>query len=531
MWGLGGFTDATIIYGLFGMVNAVYVNALGVNAVLVGLACAIPRLLDSFSDPLVGHLSDNTRSRWGRRRPWLLVGLVISALCGLLLWYPPLSPPTPTSTAAAATGIATGDGLDPAVRNLQQPAAPTETTWWTRAGDAIQTDWRTFLYLTVMVTLLMAVGYTLFNVPHYAMGYEMTTDYDERTHIFKWRFISFAAAGFLTPWYIPLCMWFEGDQAQITRGSQGVIPVAFLIGAVILFTGVPSLFCRERTVVTSPVDRVRFVDAVKLIADNRPFLLLLTGNFIARFGMAITGIFFYYVFVYHIGRGEQLVGAALLAVFFNGINIANFIAMAPIASLSSRLGKKPTLLLLLAMSAVAYVSLQWTFTNDEASFVRHTFSLAGSSWTLFMQWPSIVTAILIGVFTNTMPMITNSMIADICDYDEWKHGTRREGFLGAVYTGTDKIALSVTLVFQGMLLVASGFDSSLTTQTPETIGFWILALVITQPIGFLIGILAILFYPLTRTQMATIRTQLEARAAPTNRPALTGVSAGEESLW
>ena len=52
MWGMGGFTDATIIYGVFSLVNAVYVNALGVNAVLVGLACAIPRLLDSLSDPL-----------------------------------------------------------------------------------------------------------------------------------------------------------------------------------------------------------------------------------------------------------------------------------------------------------------------------------------------------------------------------------------------------------------------------------------------------------------------------------------------
>ena len=91
MWGLGGFTDATIVYGVFSLINTIYINALAVNAVLVGIAVAIPRFLDVLSDPVVGHLSDNTRSRWGRRRPWLLVGVLICAAGSLLLWNPPLS--------------------------------------------------------------------------------------------------------------------------------------------------------------------------------------------------------------------------------------------------------------------------------------------------------------------------------------------------------------------------------------------------------------------------------------------------------
>ena len=55
----------------------------------------------------------------------------------------------------------------------------------------------------------------------------------------------FAAAGFMTPWLMPLCMWFEGDQAQVLRGSQGVFPVAVIVAVVILATGIPSLFCKE----------------------------------------------------------------------------------------------------------------------------------------------------------------------------------------------------------------------------------------------------------------------------------------------
>ena len=522
MWGLGGFTDATITYGIFSLVNAIYVNALGVNAVLVGLACAIPRLLDAASDPLIGHLSDNTRSRWGRRRPWLLAGLVICAISGLLLWTPPLSqnavsPRSGIATAEAAVDIAspvqpsTGDPIEGSGSREQE-------SWWATAGKAIGTEWQTFLYLTAMITLLMAVGYTLFNVPHYAMGYEMTTDYNERTHLFKWRFVFFAAAGFMTPWLLPLCMWFEGDQAQVLRGSQGVFPVAVIVGFIILATGIPSLFCKERVVVVRQETKIRFRDAIRLTLSNKAFLLLLASNFIARFGMAVTGIFFYYVFVYHLGKGEQLAGAALLAVFFNAINVATFIAMAPIASLSARIGKKPTLVLMLAMSAVAYASLPVTFTNSDDSFIRHSFTFLSSSWTLFVQWPSIVTAVLIGVFTNTMPMITNSMIADICDYDELQCGMRREGFYGAVYTSIEKMAWSVSLAFQGVLLATSGFNAMLTHQAPETIQYWILALVVTQPFGFLIGIVVIVFYPLTRSRVEEIRMELDAQARPTGLP-------------
>ncbi len=328
MWGMGGFTDATIIYGVFSLVNAVYVNALGVNAVLVGLACAIPRLLDSFSDPLVGHLSDNTRSRWGRRRPWLLAGLLISAASGVLLWNAPLpqrtvSPPSFTAPAESAVHE-TAPVRPPDGESVTGGGSGEEQSWWTTAGTALRADWGTFLYLTVMITLLLAVGYTLFNVPHYAMGYEMTTDYNERTHLFKWRFVFFAAAGFMTPWLMPLCMWLEGDRAQLLRGSQGVFPVALIVAVVILATGIPSLFCKERAVVPGQAAKVRLRDAIRLTFSNPAFLLLVASNFIARFGMAVTGIFFYYVFVYHIGKGEQLAGAALLAVFFNAINIASF---------------------------------------------------------------------------------------------------------------------------------------------------------------------------------------------------------------
>ncbi len=468
LWGMGGFSDAMIYNGTGSLVNVIYVNALGVNAALVNLACAIPRFLDFVTDPMVGHLSDNTRSRWGRRRPWMLAGLIISAVTTMLLWYPPHAP----------------------------------------AGG----DWRTFAYLAVLMSLLYALGYAFFCIPHAAMGYEMTTDYNERTHLFKWRFTLFAVAGFLNPWSLPLAMWLEGPRAQVLRGAEGIITVSAIVAVLILLAGLPSvLFCKENVADHRGVEKIGFLRAARLTLDNKPFRLLVISNVITKFCMQVTGIFFAFIFLYHITQGDQRAGSAYLAIFFNALNVFSLCSMAPVAWLTDRMGKKNSLLTMLMMSAFAYTSLWFTFTNVPGAFLHIPLPWGASGNGFTLQWPCLITAALIGMFTSTIPMILNSMIADVCDLDELKSGHRREAFYGAVFVTTDKIAMAVSLALQGFLLVASGFDSKLDVQPVGTIHFWLLALIITQPTGFLIGMLSIFIYPLSKTRLQQIRAELNAR--------------------
>ena len=116
------------------------------------------------------------------------------------------------------------------------------------------------------------------------------------------------------------------------------------------------------------------------------------------------------------------------------------------------------------------------------------------------------------MFTNTMPMIKNSMLADVCDLDELKSGHRREAFYGAVFVTTDKIAMAVALALQGFLLVSSGFDASLEhadLRTPSAFGCWRWSS--PSRVGFLIGLVSIFIYPLTRERCHEIRSQLNAR--------------------
>lgn len=117
-----------------------YSQILGVEAQLVGFALLIALVFDAFSDPFVGYLSDNTRSRWGRRHPWMYFAAVPVSIAYFFLWSPP-------------AGV---------------------------SGNML------FAYLVVL-SILIRTLITLYEVPSSALAPELTRDYDERTSLMAWR--------------------------------------------------------------------------------------------------------------------------------------------------------------------------------------------------------------------------------------------------------------------------------------------------------------------------------------------------------
>jgi glycoside/pentoside/hexuronide:cation symporter, GPH family len=449
LWGMGGITDCMIKNGVNSLIDQIYTIAMAIDPKWIGIARSIPRFLDIITDPLVGHLSDNTRSRWGRRKPWMLAGLIILALTTVLMWYPPMS-------------------LGPVAVSV---------------------------FIVVMLFLLFTVGYALFTIPYTAMGYEMSSNSDERTHLFKYSLLGFTFVGLLTPWLNLLCLELEGDQSEVFKGLHGVHWVSWGAAGIIVITGLmPILFCKDVTHGHSE-QKVPFAQAVRHTMRNRAFWPLVLGNFIMRFGMSVTGIFFYYVFVYGVGNTMKA-GATEYGWFATAINSSTLAGTLLVAWLSERAGKKQTVITLMGFSALAYASVWWVFQPE----------LAGTRWYL-------ATGVGIGLFCNTMPMIINSMLADVCDFDELNTGHRREAFYGAVFITSDKIAFAVTLFLQGFLLQASGFNAKLDHQSPETVATWMKWLLLTQPTGFILGIVCILAYPLTKGRLQDIRRQIDARKA------------------
>ena len=88
IYGLGAFTN-NLLGAAIGTMVIVLNLGLGMNPALVGLVSALPRLTDAITDPLMGYLSDNTKSRWGRRRPYIFLGAIVAGICYALLWQLP----------------------------------------------------------------------------------------------------------------------------------------------------------------------------------------------------------------------------------------------------------------------------------------------------------------------------------------------------------------------------------------------------------------------------------------------------------
>ncbi|MEI2723949.1 MAG: MFS transporter [Verrucomicrobiota bacterium] len=188
LWGIGGFTDTTIYSGINSLTQQIWVNARGMDPILFSIASSLPNFLAFITNPIIGHLSDNTRSRWGRRRPWMLAGVLIAAVISIVMWFPP-----------AFTAVAKG------------------TPW----REALGLQWVALLFLSFMMAAIFTGGYAVFTIAHTGLGYEMTSDYNERTHLFKWRMLAASVAGFLSPWFVKFCLMLEGPQADVIKETKG----------------------------------------------------------------------------------------------------------------------------------------------------------------------------------------------------------------------------------------------------------------------------------------------------------------------
>ena len=114
----------------------VLVQDLGFDPMLWGIIFFVPRLFDAITDPIMGFISDNTKSKWGKRRQYVMLGGLIMGVSFIFMWQ-----------LYAANGL-------------------TYNFWY-------------FLILS----LVFYLGLTIFSIPYVAMGYEMSTDFHERTRL------------------------------------------------------------------------------------------------------------------------------------------------------------------------------------------------------------------------------------------------------------------------------------------------------------------------------------------------------------
>ncbi len=322
-WAIGSVADVYMTNALMYLAFPIYNMGLGVDPRMLGWALGLPRIWDAISDPLMGNISDNSRSRWGRRRPFVLVGAILCAIMFALIWTPP-------------TGW-----------------SPTAIGWYFMA--------MVFIYYT---------AYTIFMVPWGALGLELTTDYNERTRVQAYRavFQNVGGLGLGALWFIAQ-KWGGGDDIV------GVRYVGWAFGALILVCGVlPAIFCREN--LDHDQDKIAFWPAVKATFSNRVFLLLLAVTICVFLGIFMVNNFSLYINTYYVFDGDKEAVAKLnmyAGFLFQGVGLA----LVPVVSyIATHLGKKRTLIGGLLLVVIAYGTSWWCYTPSNPYLQLVTLGLA-----------------------------------------------------------------------------------------------------------------------------------------------------------
>ncbi len=423
---------------------------LGMDPVLVGLIGAIPRIFDAVSDPMLGYISDNTRTRWGRRRPFIFVGALLAGLIFALMW--------------------------------QLPEGHSQAFYF-------------WVFMTASICFFLA--YTVYATPFVAFGYEMTPDYHERTRLHAFANTVGQLAWLGVPWFYAIMA-----SALFRDTVHGARTLAVAVGIAVAALGVvPAIFCKEKYASSPAVKLSRgfwknmteFFKGIGTTFQCKPFVKLCGATFLVFNGFQLGMSFSIYVMIYYLFNGSNAEAGKLLGWFGMLTSAATLIVIPLTGGIATRIGKQRTFLITISLSIVGY-ALKWVGYNPAHPY-----------WLLFA-------APFVAFGTGSLFTLMGSMIADVCDYDELRTNQRREGVFGAIYWWMVKVGMALAGLLTGILLKVSGFDVALKEAQPVKTLFLLRVFDVAIPIvTSLIAIAIIMTYKITESKAHEIRVELEHR--------------------
>jgi GPH family glycoside/pentoside/hexuronide:cation symporter len=287
---VGGLAEWTIQGIVVRLLLPILTTGFGIRPELVGWATTLPRLLDAVVDPLVGHLSDRTQSRWGRRRPYVFVGTVGCAAMLTAIWW--ISPR------------------------------------WTETAQ--------FAYLLTTSVLFWGF-FAVFSIPYAAMIYELIeANYQYRVRFVAIRSLVIQLPGVAMGWvyWLALRPGFGGEIPGI-RWISAALSIAILVCGL-----VPALFFRERF--AGSANSPGLFRALGQAVRNRPFVQLLVLRLLVAIYAIYQGLVFY-INLYYVCAGDK----ALATKIWGLTEMAGFglgFVVAPLAAPLSRRFDKRVLL-------------------------------------------------------------------------------------------------------------------------------------------------------------------------------------------
>lgn len=456
IYGIGAFVNNLLGAAIGGMMIILNLG-FGMNPALVGLLGGIPRLMDAFTDPIMGFISDRTRSKWGRRRPYIFCGAIASGVVFALLW--------------------------------QLPGGQSET----------------FYFIIFLVgSLLFYIAYTVYATPWVALGYELTPDYNERTRLMGVQNFIGQLPYLIAPWFL----WIMSYKGFFKNQAEGAAGLAIIIAVVVIGTGIlPAIFLRERfqgfkdaetePASTESISRslrqiiLDFFEGFVITIKSKPFLKLCLATFLVFNGFMLISSFQFYVIIYYVFGGKQTSGAEYAGYAGTIGSISTLMIIVFITWLGTKIGKRRAFFVSTSVSMLGY-ALKWICYNPD------------------IPWLVVVPAPLLAFGLGGLFVLIPSMIADVVDNDELETHERREGMYGSIFWWMVKLGMAAALVGGGYLLNATGFDVALEgNQHPHTIFLMRLFDAGFPFVTSAIAIWAIALFPITEERAYQVRLELE----------------------
>ncbi len=431
-------------------------DVVGIDARLASIAALISIIWDAVNDPIVGALSDNVQTKWGRRRPFLLIFSIPFALAFLLLWWAP--------------------------------------------------PWQSQIMLLIHVTLAYMVSdtiQTLVTVPYLALTPEIAPEYDERTSLTSFRMFFNLVASLATAVAAPVIV-----DSVVKNGftlQQGYITVAAIFGVIAIFPYLMIfIFIKEKSSSEKIQNQsVTFRKTLVLLWQNSPFRYA-TGIYVLNWiSFDVVALMLPYFILYWISKGNLL---ANITIFGEKIAVESIILgiMLLVATITipfwNWVAHKSS-------KRVAYVSgmVLWIFLQLSILFVKPG------------QVSLIIgIAAIAGISVSTAHIMPEAIFPDVIDWDEVKTHQRHEGMYYGAINFIRKLSSAFAIFLSLQVLGWFGYQSppdgaTVFTQTANTLQ---IIRILTGPLIVIFLILAIVFtigYPINRERQRRIQKLLKRR--------------------
>ncbi len=387
----------------------VLVQDLGFPGWMWGVVSLAPRIFDSLTDPIMGFISDNTKSKWGRRRQYVFIGAITMGISFVIMWQ-------------------------------------------LFRDSSIDYNFAYFLFCSIVFYL----GLTIFSVPYVAMGYEMSDDFHERTSIM-------AVAQWLGQWAWVIAPWFwiiMYDTTWFETADVAVRELAIWVGlGCAICAMVPAIFIKSKSTLEenySPMtlkniggSLVKIWGSFGEAFTSAPFRKLCFATFLIFNAFNTVAAFTFFIIVYYLFNGDA--GAAgIWPTLFGSVGAlcTTFLVIPIVAKMSKVMGKKKAFMVSQSISVLGYVMLWFLF-------------IPGKPYLFLIALPFFSFGI------GSLFTIMMSMTADVIDLDELNSGKRREGVFGAIYWWMVKFGFAIAGGLSGAIFSIIGFDTALEVQ-PES---------------------------------------------------------------